>query len=186
MKSMSRLFKASLLLMFTVSLAACGFHLRQSAALPQSMQRVHLNIAGGGNLHMNLARALEGSGVTVEDKPGTGIAELNVPVASFSTDTLTVSGLARVTEYTVRYHVEFEVQDSTGQPLVPRQRIDMQREFSYDATNTIGTTAQVQAIQDSLNDDMIQAILFRLQAATKHPGQVATGMAAPASASSTN
>ena len=61
-----------------------------------------------------------------------------------------------------------------------------QREFSYDATNTIGTTAQVQAIQDSLNDDMIQAILFRLQAATKHPNQVGADVAAPASASSTN
>jgi LPS-assembly lipoprotein len=186
MKSMSRLFKASLLLMTTLAIAACGFHLRQSAALPPSMQRVHLNVGGGGNLRVDLTRALEGSGVTVEDKPGTGIAELNIPVASFSTDTLTVSGLARVTEYTVRYHVEFEVHDGTGQPLVARQRIDMQREFSYDATNTIGTTAQVQAIQDSLNDDMVQAILFRLQAATKHPGQVASDAAAPASASSTN
>lgn len=186
---MSRVFKASLLLVSTLVLAACGFHLRQSVALPPGMQRVHVT-AGNVNLQRGLARALASSGITVEEHAGTGIAELNAPVAAFSTETLTVSGQARVTEYTVRYHVEFDVKDGAGQPLVPHQRVDMQREFSYDATNTVGTSAQVDAIQGSLNDDMVQAILFRLQAAGRHPGQTAAAAAAqdaqPAPASSTH
>jgi LPS-assembly lipoprotein len=37
----------------------------------------------------------------------------------------------------------------------------------------VGNASQVQEIQRSLNDDMVQAILFRLQAAGKHP-QAAT------------
>jgi LPS-assembly lipoprotein len=189
MKSMSRVFKASLLLMSVSVLAACGFHLRQSVALPPAMQRVHVT-AGNPNLQRGLARALSSSGVTVEEHAGTGIAELSAPLAQFSTDTLTVSGQARVTEYTVRYHVEFDVKDGVGQPLVPHQRVDLQREFSYDATNTVGTQAQVDAIQGSLNDDMVQAILFRLQAAGRHPGQTAAAAAAqeaqPAPASSTH
>lgn len=185
---MSRVFKASLLLISTLALAACGFHLRQSVALPPAMQRVHVTVNGDPNLQRGLARALASSGVTVEDHTGADIAELNVPVASFSTDTLTVSGQARVTEYTVRYNVQFEVHGGAGQPLVPRQRIDMSREFSYDATNTIGTSAQVDAIHSSLNDDMVQAILFRLQAAGRHPEQTAAkaAEAAPAPASSTH
>jgi len=186
---MSRVFKASLLLMSTLSLAACGFHLRQSVALPPSMQHVHVT-SSNTNLQRGLERSLAVSGIVVEDHKGTDVAELNIPVAQFSTDTLTVSGAARVTEYTVRYQVQFEVHDGAGQPLVPRQRIDMQRNFSYDATNTIGTTAQVDAIQSALNDDMVQAILFRLQAAGRHPGQTAAAAAAqapqPASSSSTN
>jgi LPS-assembly lipoprotein len=191
MKFMSRVFKASLLLMSTLALAACGFHLRQSVALPPSMQRVHVTAPSNLDLQRGLARALAASGATVEEKAGTGIAELSVPVAAFSTDTLSVSGQARVTEYTVRYQVQFEVHDGEGQPAIARQRIDMQREFSYDATNTIGTTAQVDAIHGSLNDDMVQAILFRLQAAGRHPGQTAEAAqsaeaTAPAPASSTH
>ncbi|WP_430388497.1 LPS assembly lipoprotein LptE [Dyella sp. 20L07] len=192
---MSRVFKASLLLVSTLTLAACGFHLRQSVALPPGMEKVHV-VVGGGNfdLQRRLARSFAASGVTVEDHSGPGIAELNVPVASFSTDTLSVSGQAQVTEYTVRYQVQFDVHDGSGQPLLPRQRIDMSREFSYDATNTIGTTAQVEAIHGGLNDDMVQAILFRLQAAGKHPGKTAaaaaaqegTEQAAPAPATSTH
>lgn len=164
---MNRLLRASLLVS-TLALAACGFHLRQSAALPASMQRMHLSVSGGGDLQRNLARALEGSGVAVVDEGGSGIAELKIPVAQFSTDTLSVSGGARVTEYTVRYQVRFDVEDGVGQVLVPQQRIDMSRDYSYDATNTIGNQAQVEEIQRSLNDDMVQAILFRLQAAGRH------------------
>ena len=174
---MKPLFRISLLAA-TLVLSACGFHLRQSAALPASMQRVHLSVNGGGDLQRDLARALENSGVTLEDEGGAGIAELKIPVARFSTDTLSVSGGARVTEYTVGYQVRFEVDDSNGQALVPQQRIDMSRDFSYDATTTIGTEAQVEEIRRSLNDDMVQAILFRLQAAGRHP------LAAPAAASS--
>jgi LPS-assembly lipoprotein len=180
MRTVSRVFKASLMLVSALALTACGFHLRQSAALPAAMQRVHLAVNGGADLQRDLARALEASGATVEDKSGPGIAELRVPVASFSTETLTVSGYARVTEYAVRYQVQFQLADGTGQVLLPQQSISMSREFSYDATNTIGTTAQVEEIQRSLNDDMVQAILFRLQALEKHGGVVA-----PASAAST-
>lgn len=188
---MSRMFKASLLSMATLILAGCGFHLRQNVALPPGMERVHISVPSNIDLERRLARTLEASGVNVEEHAGTGIAELKVPVAAFSTDTLSVSSQAEVTEYTVRYHVQFEVHDGTGQPLVPNQRIDMQREFSYDATNTIGTTAQVDAIHSSLNDDMVQAILFRLQAAGRHPEQTAAQAvqaadSAPAPASSTH
>ena len=175
---MNRLLRASLLVC-TLALSACGFHLRQSAALPASMQHLHLSVNGGGDLQRNLVRALEDSGVTVEDESGPGVAELKIPVAQFGTDTLSVSGGARVTEYTVRYQVSFQVDDGNGQVLVPQQRIDMARDYSYDATNTVGNTAQVEEIQRSLNDDMVQAILFRLQAAGRHQ------LAEPAAAAST-
>lgn len=177
---MSRMIKISLVLVCALALSACGFHLRQSAALPDSMKRVHLTVSGGGvDLQRDLARALESSGSTVEEKPGAGIAELKVPVAAFSTDTLTVSGTARVTEYSVHYQVQFTVNDGAGATIIAPQTIVMSRDFSYDATNTIGTTAQVEEIQRSLNDDMVQAIMFRLEAAAKRAATVAP--AAPAS-----
>ena len=167
-----RLFRVLPLLAAVAALAACGFHLRQSAQLPAGMQRVHLSVDGDGDLPRRLARAIEVSGSTLEDQSGPGIAELNVPVADFDTDSLTMSGTARVSEYSVRYHVEFEVTDADGNVLVPRQNIDMSREFTYDARESIGTESQVEAIRKSLVGDMVQSILFRLQAAAAHPQAV--------------
>ena len=175
-----RLFQASLLLISVLAMAACGFHLRESAALPPTLQRIHLNVAGGGEFPRMLSRALETSGVTVEDDSGPGIAELRVPTAAFGTDSLTNGGYVRITEYSVHYQVQFDVTGPDGKLLIPLQHINMSREYSYDATNTVGNASQVQEIQHSLNSDMVQAILFRLQAAGKH------GLAVPASAASTH
>ncbi|KZC38913.1 MULTISPECIES: LPS-assembly lipoprotein LptE [Rhodanobacter] len=175
-----RLFQVSLLLAATLVLGGCGFHLRENATLPSRMQRVHLAVNGGGEFERHLARALQTSGATIEDAGGPGIAELRVPVAAFSTETLSAGGYVRITEYAVHYQVQFDVFDGAGQELVPRQRIDMSRNYSYDASNTVGNTSQVEEIQRSLNDDMVQAILFRLQAVGKHE------LAAPASAASTH
>ncbi|HUW54911.1 MAG TPA: LPS assembly lipoprotein LptE [Rhodanobacter sp.] len=173
------LFHASLLLS-VLALGACGFHLRESAALPASMQHVHITVNGGGDLPRMLTRALRDAGVSVEDNSGPGVAELRVPVAAFSTDTLSAGGYVRITEYAVRYQVQFNVTDASGRTLLPDQRINMSREYSYDAANSVGNASQVEEIQRSLNDDMVQAILFRLQAAGKHQ------LAVPAAAASTH
>lgn len=170
----------SMLLGLTLVLSACGFHLRENASLPTQMQRVHVAVASGGEFQRMLTRALEVSGVTVEDESGPGIAELRVPTAAFSTDSLNNCGYVRITEYAVHYLVQFDVADSNGQVLIPIQRINMQREYSYDARNTVGNASQVQEIQRSLNNDAVQAILFRLEAAGKHD------LIAPANASSTH
>lgn len=161
--------RAVLVVATAALLAGCGFHLRQSAALPEGMKKIHLTVSGGGKLERDLTRALENSGATIVDKPGADSAELAVTSNSFRTDSLTVSGTARVTEYAVRYHVEFNAKAPDGTPIVPAQSVDMSREFSYDATNTIGTASQTEELQRSLIGDMVQSILFRLQAAGAHP-----------------
>jgi LPS-assembly lipoprotein len=195
MKSMSsmkvgRMLQLALLLLSAISLAACGFHLRENVKLPASIQKIHI-VTGVGDFQRMLARALVVAGVDVKDEGGPGIAELRVPVANFSTDTLTAGGYARITEYAVRYNVRFSVIDGAGNVVLPLQTISMQREYSYDATNTIGNASEVNEIQQSLNQDMVQAILFRLQAASKHPiaaPSVASGASAatPAPAQSTH
>ena len=173
-----RVVQASMLLAAAFALTACGFHLRENVTLPPSMQHVHLDVSGHGDFERHLARTLETSGVNVVDKSGPGVAELRAPVVRFGGESLTAGGYVRITEAAVRLHVEFDVVDAAGQVLVPKQTIDMSREYSYDATDAVGNASQVEALQKSLSDDMVQAILFRLQAAGKHE------MAEPATASS--
>ena len=161
------------------ALAGCGFHLRENATLPPAMKRVHLTVSGAGEFQRHLARALQTSGATIEDESGPGIAELNVPVASFATESLTRGGYVRITEQAVRFQVTFNVAGPGGQTIEPSQTINMQREYSYDAADATGNANQVTQIEKSLQDDMVQSILFRLQAAGKRD------IAAPTSASST-
>ncbi|GLQ95994.1 LPS-assembly lipoprotein LptE [Dyella mobilis] len=162
-----------------LALAACGFHLRGSAALPKGMERVHLTVGGNGDFQRKLVRALVASNVQVEDKSGPGIAELHVPAQNFNVQTLTVNGVAQVTEFAVRFHVVFTATDPDGKLIVPDESIDLQREYSYDASQPVGTQAQMEQIQGSLIDDAIQALLFRLQAVARHGEQAAAKAAGP-------
>jgi LPS-assembly lipoprotein len=175
-----RSFRVAAMLSAVALLAGCGFHLRQTASLPPGMKKIHLTVSGGGKLDRDLRRALENSDATVVDEPAPDAAELAITSNTFRTDSLTVSGTARVTEYAVRYHVDFNAKAADGTVIVPSQGIDMSREFSYDATNTIGTASQTEELQRSLIGDMVQAILFRLEAAAQHPA-VATPAQVPAS-----
>ncbi|HEY4292343.1 LPS assembly lipoprotein LptE [Luteibacter sp.] len=174
-----RSLRIAALLSAVALLAGCGFHLRQTASLPPGMKKIHLTVSAGGRLERDLARALKNSDVTIVDEPAPDAAELSITSNAFRTDSLTVSGTARVTEYAVRYHVDFNAKAADGTVIIPSQAIDMSREFSYDATNTIGTASQTEELQRSLIGDMVQAILFRLQAAAEHPA-VAMPAQAPA------
>ncbi|TAL73966.1 MAG: hypothetical protein EPN56_09540 [Rhodanobacter sp.] len=167
---MNRMLRIALLLLAVSALSACGFHLRKSVALPPTM--AHMHIDGDGNLQRALTRALEHAGVDVVDQGGTGVAELTLPVNAFNTESLTQGGYARITEFAVHYQVAFDVTQG-GKTLVPRQDIAMQREYSYDATDSVGNASQVQQIQQSLVTDMVQAIMFRLEAAGRQPAPVA-------------
>jgi LPS-assembly lipoprotein len=172
--NLSRSLRIALVLAAVALVSACGFHLRQTAALPPGMKKIHLTVAGGGQLERQLSRALSNSDVDIVDHSAVDAADLVITSNTFRTDSLTVSGTARVTEYAVRYHVDFYAKAGDGTIIIPPQSVDMSREFSYDATNTIGTASQTEELQRSLIGDMVQSILFRLQAAGAHPAAAAT------------
>lgn len=164
-----------------MALTACGFHLRRGAQLPPGMQRIHLTVRSGGDLQREIARELEMSGATLVDAPGPGVAEMQVPEASFRTQALTFTGHARVGEYTVRLRLRFQVRDDQGRVLVPMQTIRLSRDFTYDARQPVGTETQTEQLHQSMTTDAVQAIMFRLRAAAEHAAAAsATSTPAPA------
>lgn len=161
-----------LLLVLTASglllaLSSCGFHLRRGAQLPPGMQRIHLTVNSTGDLQRQIARELEISGATLVREPGPGVAEMRVPQATFRTAALTYTGHARVGEYTVSLKLDFVVRDDKGTILVPMQTIRLSRDFTYDARQPVGTETQTEQLHQSMIDDAVQAMMFRLRAAAE-------------------
>jgi len=146
-------------------LAGCGFHLRKEAELPPGMQRVHIEIADPASpLAKDLGKALPRSGAQVVDTVEPGVAVMKIGANAFSTDVLSVGGTARANEYSLRYHVEFEVQDAAGTAILPKQTIELSRDFTFDATQALGVSAETDLLTKELQRDMVQTILRRLEA----------------------
>jgi len=148
-----------------VLLAGCGFHLRKEAQMPASMKKVHIQIGDANSpLAKDLAKALPRSGTEIVEDVGPDVAVMNFSANAFSTDVLSVGGNARASEYSLRYHVEFEVQDAAGTSLLPKQTIELSREFTFDASQALGVAAETDLLTQELERDMVQTILRRLEA----------------------
>ena len=155
----------AMLAAFVLVAAGCGFHLRKEANLPASMKKVHIQIGDANSLlAKDLAKALPRSGVEVVDTVEPGVAVMNISANAFSTDVLSVGGNARATEYSLRYHVELEVQDAAGTALLPKQTIELARDFTFDASQALGVSAEIDLLTKELQSDMTQTILRRLEA----------------------
>jgi len=153
------------LALLAVLIAGCGFHLRKEAQMPASMKKVHIQIADGNSpLAKDLAKALPRSGTVMVEEVGPDVAVMNISANAFSTDVLSVGGNARASEYSLRYHVEFEVQDAAGTSLLPKQTIELSREFTFDASQALGVAAETDLLTQELERDMVQTILRRLEA----------------------
>ena len=158
-------FPFAVLALLAVLLAGCGFHMRKEVELPASMKKVHIVIGDPASpLAKDLAKALPRSGTEVVAETGPDVAIMNISANAFSTDVLSVSGGARANEYSLRYHVEFEVLNAAGTSLLPKQTIELSREFTFDSTQTLGLAAETDLLTQELERDMVQTILRRLEA----------------------
>ena len=161
----------AMLAAFVLVAAGCGFHLRKEANLPASMKKVHIEIADPNSaLAKDLAKALPRSGVEVVDAVEPGVAVMNVSANAFSTDVLSVGGNARATEYSLRYHVELEVQDAAGTALLPKQTIELARDYVSNPTNAIGAEGERETLARELRREMAFSVLRRVDAVFKSGG----------------
>lgn len=162
--------------------AACGFHLRSSAALPTVMQKqVYLDTNGGGEFPRSLAAALRANKVNVLDTSTEGVATLSVPVAGFPTRLITTGGYQHVNEYQVAMRVKFKLVDADGKTVIPMQTLELSHDFVVDQSQLAAVASETEAIERSLVREMTGAVMRRLEAQARK-GALATP--APAGASS--
>ncbi len=159
-----KLHRLFLIAIFTLAVSACGFHLRDEVRLPSGMQRLAIEGADSlSPLGRDLRKALTRAGAQVDEGSSEGSAVLRLGSNAFHTDVLSVGGNARANEYTIRYHVEFDVVDASGKSLLPVQTIELSRDFTFDASQALGIAAEQDLLTDELQRDMVQAILRKLE-----------------------
>ena len=154
-----------------VALSACGFHMRGEAKLPAAMQRVYLQVSDPFSpLKRDLEAALARSGATVENKPGDGIADITVSDLSLAPIVRSVGANAFVNEFSMVYHLELAIAGADGKALLPKEVIEQRRDFTFDQTQAIGTSAEQDEIKKEMERDMVQAILRKIEAAERKLG----------------
>lgn len=154
---------------FVLSLSGCGFHLAgvgEQQQFPQSLStlQVRQENVQDNVLKVEMERALKTQArVQVVSGPQ------SVPVLTLydersETRAVSVDQNVRVSEFLLTYQVSFDVKDASGKELVKRQRITLQRNFSFDKNAQLAMEREAQEIQARMRTDAVQQIMRRLAA----------------------
>lgn len=178
-------------------LAACGFHLRAALQLPADLGPLRVvspdpysPLAESLSEEMTRAGAVpapepvavtppdDGSAAVAPESPAP-VATLRVVSERWGSTPLSVDQLGRAQEFSLRYAVVFELTRADGSELVPRQVIELSRDYISVPNNSSGTEGEREILSKELRRDMVAAILRRIDAALSAPQPLAVPATTP-------
>ena len=168
-----RFFPVLLPILLVLALSACGFQLRNALTLPPDLGPVKVvSVDRYSPLAESLARALDLAGATAASVDSTDAAVLDLLAESWGDTPISVDALGRTQEFSLRYAVIFELRKADGGMLVPRQTIELARDYVSNPVNSIGTEGEREILQRELRREMAAAVLRRIDAVTGEQGSV--------------
>jgi LPS-assembly lipoprotein len=200
---------AVLVLSATLLLAACGFHLRKGVNLPADLGPLRVV---SGNRYSPLAEALSqalarSGAIPAPDAvdvvpqpqdpqsdisppadanapaaPRAPVATLNLRKERWGSLPVAIDARGRATELTLRYAVEFDLLRADGSVLVPRQVVELARNYVTVPNNSIGTDSEQEILAKEMRRDMVASIMRRIDAVLRSNGLGDGGTPPPADA----
>ena len=156
------------LLLATLLLGACGFHLRGQAGMP--FNTLYLDTVNSKTPFISeLRRSLEANKVKLAPTAAQADVVLKVVFENSDKQILTLSGSGRVTEFRLIYSVSLRAYDHKQQDWIPAEEMALRRDYSYDDTKVLAKEAEETLLYQSMRSEMVQQIMRRLSHAKPQP-----------------
>lgn len=150
-----------------LALAGCGFQLRDRIAVPTQFGAVRVvSVDRSSPLAESLAQALERGGAIVA-RDGEEGAVLDILAERWGDTPISVDAFGRSQEASLRYAVIFEMRRADGAVMVPRQTIELTRDYVSNPVNSIGTEGEREILARELRREMAASVLRRIDAVFK-------------------
>ena len=151
-----------------LTLAACGFQLRGSSALPEEMSITFIkNNKPYGTLMDDFAEALRAHHVVVTDVRSEATAVLEIIGNRWDRDVLSVNNSGKVLEFQLRQTVQFSVETIDNLPLVDPQTVTMVRDYLYSNTDVLSKDREELVVRRDLQRGLVNLAILRITAAAR-------------------
>jgi LPS-assembly lipoprotein len=145
-------------------LSACGFHLRGQAALP--FHSLYVQAAPTSAFALDLKRAVRaGTDTRVTDRADQAEAVLQILTELQEKEILSLSSGGRVSEFQLRYRVQFRLTDEKNREHIPATEITLKRDYSFNDSQALSKESEEALLYRDMRGDAVQQMLRRLQAA---------------------
>lgn len=161
----TRCLVAGLTVALLLALGACGFHLRGDVQLAPQLARVQIQ---GGDVYdplvRDLTRALTAAGSTVVAEATQATAILQILRNGGNRRVLSVQTTGKVQEYELHQIFEFRVRDAAGRELLEPQRLELTRDYLFDANDVLGKSGEEEVLRRDMRRDLVRLTMLRLEA----------------------
>jgi LPS-assembly lipoprotein len=142
--------------------AGCGWRLQGTEKLPQVMAVTYVETPDRyTDFNRALRERLAASGSRLVASSGAATAVLKVHKDESGRRILSVSSRNTPEEYVVYYSVEYSV-SSGGTELIPRQRLELSRDYSYDETAVLAKEREQAVLREALARDLAGLVLRQI------------------------
>ena len=147
-------------------LAACGFQLRGTEALP--FETIYLPPTNVPGIALDLKRNIQsGTRTAVVDDPKEAEAVLEFSQEAREKQILSLSATGRAREFQLRYRVAFRVHDGKGGEFVPVSTLQLTRDVTFNDSVVLAKETEELLLYRDMQFDMVQLIMRRLAAAQR-------------------
>jgi LPS-assembly lipoprotein len=163
---MNRRVSAWLLCVLLLTLAGCGFGLRQPAQY--AFSSLYSSVAPNSPLGIELRRQLLAGGqldyITEPERQKDAQVLLDVYSEQRVKTVVGVSATGQVREFQLRLILKFRLRSALGKELIPETELVQQRTMSYSEAFALSKEAEEVLLYRNMQGDMVQQILRRLAA----------------------
>lgn len=157
MRQLSRHFsKTIVVLMLSLIVSACGFHLRGQLPLPEAVSVIYVD-ADRSDFKQELEDYLRGAGARLVDEPSQAKAILQIADEYAEREALTLNTDGRATSYKLFYTVEYLLADEK-QELLKQGIVQEQRQYSFDS----GQAVRQESEENELLEEMYKELALKL------------------------
>ncbi len=151
-----------LIFLLTASLVSgCGFHLRGTISLPDSIRTVSVT-SPDAKLRDALVSSLESNNVIIVSGPTADSAHIKISEADFGREVRTIDERGKSTGYVLILRASYEVLDSTGKELVKPSITTARRDYNFDQEQLLSATREEELLRDEMREDVAQSILRKM------------------------
>lgn len=155
--------RATIVLMLTLLLAACGFHLRGQKAFDLPFQTLYVRSDNNFTPFITeLKHAIEENSVQIADTPEQAQLTLHIVSEVADRQILSLSGAGRVREYRLQYRISLRAYDQQQQEWLAPEEFTLRRDFSYDDSQVLAKEQEEALLYQNMRSDAVRQVLRRL------------------------
>lgn len=153
----------------TFATSSCGFHIRGAVNLPAEMKNLWIQgIARNSQLTTNLENTLRFSGGAISADRNSASSILNVLDEKIERREISLSNTGKANEFQLTYTLIYELLDLDGNVILPRDAIEIIRDYFNQQVQVIGKSIEESQIRSNIYKDAARTLLRRTSIALKH------------------